>query len=159
MQIGNSLPDTYNINLATPSFMSLPIPQTFSDHYLPSKCFAFDIAVNTSATNGKGFCPYYLPVINYLNQEWTQKALGVPLNFTYISESVLRSYTLSQGCEPPKGTGDAFRTSKSNIDCPRRRELAWFSVLSRRLRSGLQYSRCREGRMLPAEGREASQRN
>jgi hypothetical protein len=67
--------------------MSLPIPQIFSDHYPPSECFAFDIAVNTSATNGKGFCPYYLPLINYLNQE----ALGVPLNFTYISESVLRS--------------------------------------------------------------------
>src|SRR4051794_38818666 len=107
MQIGSSLSDTYNINLVTPSFMSLPIPQIFSDHYLPSKCFAFDIAVNTSATNDKGFCPYYLPVINYLNQEWTQKALGVPLNFTYISELVLRSYTLSQGGEPPNGTGDA----------------------------------------------------
>jgi hypothetical protein len=147
MQFGNSLPDTYNIHLAPPSschyqslkysqiiinpsniLRSLSIPQIFSDHYLPSECFAFDIAVNTSATNGKAFCPYYLPLINYLNQE----ALGVPLNFTYISESVL-----SQGGEPPKGTGDAFRTSKSNIDCPRRRGLAWFSVVSRRLRSGL----------------------
>ena len=49
--------------------MSLPIPQIFSDHYLSSECFAFDIAVNTSVPNGKGFCPYYLPLINYLNQE------------------------------------------------------------------------------------------
>jgi hypothetical protein len=35
MQIGNSLPDTYDINVATPSLTSPPIPQIFSDHYLP----------------------------------------------------------------------------------------------------------------------------
>lgn len=35
IQIGNPLPDTYDSKLPTPSLTSPPIPQIFSDHYLP----------------------------------------------------------------------------------------------------------------------------
>ncbi|KAK5064578.1 hypothetical protein LTR84_000411 [Exophiala bonariae] len=76
----------------------------------------FDIAVSTSATSGADPCPYYLPVYNYLNQRSIQEALGVPVNFTYISQAVLQAYTLDLGSGPPAGTGDGFRTNKSNIE-------------------------------------------
>ena len=76
----------------------------------------FDIAVSTEDTEGSDPCPFYLPVHTFLNQEWTQKALGVPLNFTYISEAVLRSFTLSEKEVPPKGTGDFVRTTKANLE-------------------------------------------
>lgn len=76
----------------------------------------FDIAISTSDTGGMDPCRYYLPVHSYLNQEWTQKALGVPLNFTYISEAVLRSFSLSEIDFPPKGTADFVRTTRGNLE-------------------------------------------
>ncbi|KAJ9604470.1 hypothetical protein H2200_011306 [Cladophialophora chaetospira] len=77
---------------------------------------AFDIAVSTASTGGTDPCSYYLPVVNYLNQDWTQKALGVPLNFTYISDAVLRSYTTSDTNFFQGGTGDAFRANSTPIE-------------------------------------------
>jgi hypothetical protein len=60
-------------------------------------------------------CPYYLPVHTFLNQDWTQKALGVPLNFTYISNTVLTSFTLKEDALDA-GTGGAIRAGKRDLE-------------------------------------------
>ncbi|KAI9147022.1 Carboxypeptidase S1 [Paramyrothecium foliicola] len=76
---------------------------------------AFDIAVRTSdETTGGDPCPYYFPVHTFLNQDWTLKELGVPLNFTYISNTVLASFTLLPGLQT--GTGGAVRTDKRDLE-------------------------------------------
>jgi len=74
----------------------------------------FDIAVKTNEELGGDPCPYYLPVNTFLNQAWTQKSLGVPLNFTYISNTVLSSYSLLPDGE--SGTGDFARTDRRYLE-------------------------------------------
>lgn len=83
---------------------------------LPPEIYVFDIAVSNLPELNRSPCPYYLPVMTYLNQDWTQRTLGVPLNFTYISKAVLQSYTLDEnGGEESLnlGTGDAARASST----------------------------------------------
>ncbi|KAJ4300808.1 hypothetical protein N0V90_002896 [Kalmusia sp. IMI 367209] len=76
---------------------------------------SFDIAVKlVDNIPGGDPCPYYLPVHTFLNQEWTQKALGVPLNFTYISNTVMDAMTLRGNSEV--GTGGSARADKSDIE-------------------------------------------
>ncbi|KAH8896079.1 alpha/beta-hydrolase [Thozetella sp. PMI_491] len=58
-------------------------------------------------------CPYYFPVHVFLNQEWTQQALGVPLNFTYTSQIVLNAFSFTPNAT---GTGGGVRTDKGNIE-------------------------------------------
>jgi len=76
---------------------------------------AFDFAIDTTQTLGQDPCPYYLPVSRYLNQQWTQQALGVPLNFICVSPSVINSYTLGQN-GAAGGTGDGVRANRTNIE-------------------------------------------
>lgn len=73
---------------------------------------AFDFAIE-KLPGGLDPCGYYLPVATYLNQPSIQEALGVPLNWTYISNAALDGYTAN----PPQasGTGDLARVSDSDL--------------------------------------------
>lgn len=75
----------------------------------------FDIAAATRP-DGQDGCPYYFPAAFYLNSEPVQRALGVPLNFTYISSAVLDVYTTTLPAKPDVGTGDTFRANQSHIE-------------------------------------------
>jgi hypothetical protein len=76
----------------------------------------FDIAIASLPEIGDP-CPYLLPVDNFLNQAWTQDALGVGLNFSYISNAVLKSYTLHDAAiEEGLGTGAGVLPTKASIE-------------------------------------------
>jgi hypothetical protein len=80
----------------------------------PPESNIFDISGEVDSNTGLSACLWYLPVFHYLNQPWIQQALGVPLNFTYISAAVLESYTLNIDHDEEfvmKGTGDVARAS------------------------------------------------
>ena len=62
-------------------------------------------------------CPLYLPVPTYLNQPWVQSALGVPLNYTSISNVILADYSLDfTNSNPRLGTGDGSRRSITELE-------------------------------------------
>ena len=75
----------------------------------------FDIAAEKRPDGNDG-CPYYFPAALYLNSEPVRQALGVPLNFTYISQATLDVYSTSLPSKADVGTGDAFRGNKSHIE-------------------------------------------
>jgi hypothetical protein len=90
------------------------VPTWFTDKQLLtlSQRSDFDFAVELPDP-----CPIYLPVYNFLNQEWVQQDLGVPLNFTYDSTVILSVYSLALGSSDGSiGTGDPVRRDKSDFD-------------------------------------------
>jgi hypothetical protein len=80
---------------------------------LPENISPFDIAVvKDPAMGGLSPCEFYLPVLNYFNQAEIQAMLGVQMNWTYISQAVLDSYSVALDADGfGKGTGDAVRAN------------------------------------------------
>jgi hypothetical protein len=76
----------------------------------------FDIATEAIPDFGDP-CPFLLPVDNFLNQAWTQEALGVAANHSYISNAVLKAYTLQQeAIEQGLGTGAGVLPTVASIE-------------------------------------------
>ena len=76
---------------------------------------AFDVAQRTDS-NDSDLCLFYYPAVVFLNQAWTQNALGAVTNFTYVSNIVTESYTLYLPDRPDVGTGDSFRVTTRDFE-------------------------------------------
>ncbi|KAL8790147.1 MAG: hypothetical protein Q9195_006527 [Heterodermia aff. obscurata] len=63
-------------------------------------------------------CPFYAPAVTFLNQPWVQRALGVPLNFTIVSNVVAALFgpPVNPAGNTIPGTGDASRRSIAELE-------------------------------------------